>query len=57
MAGGMTKSEREELRRLVNERARLARQSIEQRQAELLANTEEQLAQIYKINEEGWAEV
>lgn len=53
----MTKGEREELRRLVNERARLAKARIEQRQAELLADAEEQLAAQYHFDHEAWKEV
>lgn len=53
----MTKGEREELRRLVNERARLAKARVEQRQAELLADVEAKLAAKYDFDDEVWADV
>lgn len=57
MTAGITKAERDELRRLVNERARLAKSGIEQRQAELLADVEAQLAATYRIDDDAWADV
>ena len=44
----MTNKEREELSKLVNRRARVAKAGVDQRKAELLANVEAQLAAIYK---------
>ena len=44
----MTKSEREELARLVRERARLGIVMAEERKAEVVADGEEQLAAIYQ---------
>jgi hypothetical protein len=53
----MTKTERDELRRIIAGREKLAKASIDQRKAELLADAEQQLATIYKFDDERWAEV
>ncbi len=56
MSDIQSKGEREELRRLVGERARLAKAGIESRQAGLLADVEEQLAATYSLDDDVWAE-
>lgn len=53
----MTRAEREELKALNRQRARVAKASIEQRKAELLADIEEQLAAIYGANDEAWQDL
>ena len=53
----MTKSEREELAKLVRERAKLGRVMAAERSAELLAEAEAQLAEIYSVEDERWADV
>ena len=47
----MTKSEREELAKLVRERAKLGRVMAAERSAELLAEAEAQLAEIYEVED------
>lgn len=53
----MTKSERDELAKILKARARLANRVVEQRAAELLANAERQLAAEYKITDNAWREL
>lgn len=55
MTDGMTKTDREALARLVNERAKVAKAGVEGRQAELLADVEEQLAKEYRLRDDAWA--
>lgn len=57
MADTMTKGEREELKTLAKQRARVAKAGIDQRQAEMLAEVEEQLTVIYKPTDEAWAAI
>jgi hypothetical protein len=56
-ADPISRAEREELRRLVNERARLAKSGIDQRKAELLADAEARLAARYHFDDEAWTAV
>ncbi|MGH3844382.1 MAG: hypothetical protein ACRDS0_23485 [Pseudonocardiaceae bacterium] len=53
----MTRTERDQLAKLINRRARLARQDIETRQAELLADVEAQLAAHYSSRHKAWADI
>jgi hypothetical protein len=53
----MTKGERDELSKILKARARLAGRVVEQRSAELLAEAEQQLATVYKVNDEAWREL
>jgi hypothetical protein len=53
----MTRAERLELARLVRLRASVAKKDAEQRQAQLLADVEEQLAARYQANHAAWADV
>lgn len=53
----MTKGERDELKSLAKQRARVAKAGIEMRQAELRADVEAQLSAIYKPTEEAWADL
>jgi len=53
----MTKGERDELSKILKARARLAGRVVEQRAAELLAEAEQQLATIYKVNDQAWREL
>jgi hypothetical protein len=55
--GRMTKGERDELSKILKARARLAGRVVEQRSAELLAEAEQQLATVYKVNDEAWREL
>jgi hypothetical protein len=48
----MTRTERQDLARLVRQRARSDKASVEQRRAELLADFDEQLARIYTFDED-----
>lgn len=57
MSAAITRAERDQLSRLVRQRARVAKAGIEQRQAELLADVEEQLAAAYASDHEAWAEI
>jgi hypothetical protein len=50
----LTSRERNDLLRLAKARARLARESIGARQAELLADVEEQLAASYRFDDQVW---
>lgn len=50
----MSKTERDELSRLLRARSRLAKSVIDQRVAELLADAERQLATEYKIDDDAW---
>jgi hypothetical protein len=53
----ITKAERTDLASIVKMRARVARAQVEQREAELLADVEEQLSTIYKVDDAAWAEI
>jgi outer membrane scaffolding protein for murein synthesis (MipA/OmpV family) len=53
----MTKGERDELAKILKARARLAGRVVEQRAAELLAEAEQQLATVYKVNDQAWREL
>ena len=53
----MTKSDREELTRVAKLQAKVARAAVAQREAELLAGVEEQLAAKYKFDHNLWAEI
>lgn len=53
----MTKAERTTLVRLVRQRARIAKASIEGRQADILAALEAELATEYAFDDEAWAQV
>lgn len=57
IAEPMTKGERDVLTRLVRQRARVAKSGVEGRQAELLAEVEEQLAATYRFDHDAWREV
>lgn len=54
---GISKGERDDLVRLAKARARVAKASVEQRQAELLADVEDQLAAIYDPMDAAWAHI
>jgi hypothetical protein len=56
MPGGMTKSERDELARLVRRREKLAKGDVDRRAAELIADFEAQLATIYDAKDARWRE-
>jgi hypothetical protein len=51
----MTKAEREELAGIVRLRTKVARANVEARKGELIADFEEQLAALYKADDERWA--
>jgi len=53
----MTAKERDELRKLLNARARVAKQMVAQRAAELRADFEEQLAARYDFGHAAWADL
>jgi hypothetical protein len=53
----MTKGERDELGRLIKARARVAKASIEQREAEILADFERQLATTYTVSDAKWEDL
>jgi hypothetical protein len=53
----MTTGEREQLHRLVRDRAKLARHDAEARGKAILADAEARLAAIYKIEDEAWADI
>ncbi len=57
MTDTMTRAERLELAKLVRLRANVAKKDIEQRQAQLVADFEEQLAAVYQSSHEAWADV
>jgi hypothetical protein len=57
MTETMTRAERLELAKLVRLRATVAKKDVEQRQAVLLADVEEQLATIHKANSPAWKQV
>jgi hypothetical protein len=52
-----TRREREDLARIARLRARVARTSVAQREAELLAGVEEQLSAVYKFDAPLWSEI
>lgn len=53
----LTKTERGELRSLARRRAKVAKADIEARQAQLLAEVEEQLAHEFKREDERWQDI
>jgi hypothetical protein len=53
----MTKVERDELRKLLKVRARVALRAVEQRAAELRADVEAQLAAAYKAHDPAWKDL
>lgn len=53
----MTRREREDLAKVARLRARVARSAIVQREAELLADVEAQLAVEYASTDEAWADI
>lgn len=53
----MTKGEREELARLIKKRTRVTKSHVERRQAELLADAEQQIATRFRIDDEAWKEL
>ena len=53
----MTKGEREELRKLFSQRAKVSKKLADQRAAELLAETESQLAAQYEFGAAAWADL
>lgn len=60
VAGGkpvIPKSEREELIRVAKMRARVSKSAVAQREAELLAEFEQQLAHTYQAADEAWRDV
>jgi hypothetical protein len=54
---GMTRREREDLARLARRREQLAKADARQRAAELVADVERQLAEIYPENDPRWSDV
>lgn len=54
---GMTRKEREELAKVVRLRARVAKQAAAQRESELVAQVEDQLAACYREYHELWASI
>ena len=56
-AAGMTKGERDQLVKLANLRARIAKAHVSEREAELVADVERQLAATYEATDEAWAEI
>jgi hypothetical protein len=52
-----SKSERDDLARVIKLRAKVAREGITQREAELLADMEDQLAAKYKFDHKLWADI
>jgi hypothetical protein len=53
----MTKADREELGRLIRDRAKLGRVMAEQRAAEMLADAEAQLSAVYNVSDESWQDL
>lgn len=53
----MSKSERDDLAKVARLRARVAKSKVAQREAELLADVEDQLAATYKFDDDAWADV
>jgi hypothetical protein len=53
----MTKSEREELAKVLRERRRLGTKMVEQQKAKLRADAEEQLAEIYRSDDAAWRDL
>jgi hypothetical protein len=53
----MTRAEREELLRLLRAHERMAKSDVDARRAALLADFEEQVAAIYKSNDDRWATI
>lgn len=56
-APAMTRGERDDLARVARLRAKVARTNVGQREAELLADVEEQLAAEYAFTDEAWADL
>jgi len=53
----MTKGERDELAKILKRRARVAKSTVAQRKAELLADVERQLATEHKVFDAAWAHI
>ncbi len=53
----ISKSEREELARVVRLRMKVAKADIDKREAILLADVEKQLSSIYKVDDSIWADI
>jgi hypothetical protein len=53
----MTRSERDELAKILKGRARVAQRVVDQRAAELLGDAEQQLAARYKIDDAAWRDL
>ena len=53
----MSKTEREELAKLLRQRTNVAKRMAEQRAGELLADVEAQLAAVYKADDPAWREL
>lgn len=53
----MNRSDREELRKVLNGRRRVARSTVEHRKAQLVADMETQLARIYPKDDPRWREI
>ena len=51
---GTTKAERDDLQKVARMRAKVARDTVAVREAELLADVEQQLSEIYRSNDEAW---
>jgi len=53
----MTKADREELKSLNRQRARVAKASVEQRMAAVLADFEQQMSTVHKSDDEAWRDL
>lgn len=53
----LTRAERDDLVRVARLRAKVARSSIAVREAELLAEVEEQLSEVYRVDDDAWADL
>lgn len=53
----MTRADRDNLAKIARARARVAKSTVAQRQAQLLADLEEQMSAVYSARDEAWAEV
>jgi hypothetical protein len=54
---GMTQKERDDIARVIRDRAKVAKAIVEQRKLELRADVEAQLSAKYKFDDEQWADV
>jgi hypothetical protein len=57
MSEPMTAKDRDTLSKIAKQRARIAKSSLAQRQAQLLADFEEQSAAVYSAQDEAWADI